>query len=158
MSDNGQLVEQVKRLERSLAAEIAAEGRAVQATRLVLAAFLLVVGGFVIVNYLHFKGEWTEQKIAKSVEEQWEAIRPAVTVEIRTLSKNVLPVYGAEFRKQLPDMAPKVGRVLHKQTQRFADDIRADTSDRIDATMQRAAQHTVVEMHICYPGLSGRDK
>ena len=158
MSDNGKLVEAVERLERSLTAEIAAERRVVQATRLIVAAFLIVVGGFVIVNYVHFKGEWTEQKIAKSVEAQWEAVRPAVTREIRTLSRNVLPVYSAEFRKQLPAMAPEVGRVLHKQTQRFADDMRADTGGRIDATMQRAAQYTADEMHSCYPGLGSKGK
>lgn len=158
MNDRNQLVETVERLEDSLAAEIAAEGRAAWATRLISAAFFVITGVFVITNYVHFKGEWTEEKLAASVEAQWEEMRPTVTYELRILSKNVLPVYGAEFRKQLPEMAPEVGRVLRKQTQRFADDIRADVSGRIEATMRSTVERTAKEMHACYPELGARDR
>ena len=72
MNDRNKLVETVERLEDSLTAEIAAESRAVWATRLVAAAFLVISGVFVTTNYVHFKGEWTEEKLAKSVEAQWE--------------------------------------------------------------------------------------
>ncbi|MEE8106223.1 MAG: hypothetical protein V3T86_11875 [Planctomycetota bacterium] len=158
MTDKNQLVETVERLENSLTAEIAAERRAVWATRLIAGAFLVITCVFVTTIYVHFKGEFTEEKLAESVAREWEEMRPAVSYEIRTLSKNVLPVYGAEFRKQLPEMAPEVGRVLRKQTQRFADDMREDASGRVEATMQNAAKYTADEMYRCYPDLGPKDQ
>jgi len=149
----GRLHDAVGRLEDSLSGELAAERSASWTTRSIVAVVLTVVGTFVLVNYLHFKNEWTQENVTRSLQTQWEELKPAALAELQTLGRNVAPAYGDEFRKQLPEMAPEVGHALHQQTDRFAEDLRADATEGLKTSMSRTVGYTVEKLFESFPSM-----
>ena len=148
----------IGQLEAALADEVAAERRAVLATRAIALAIVLVAGLFVGVNYLYLERTWTEEALTSSVQEQWTELRPSVIAEMHTLGANVGPVYAKELRRQLPEMGPEVGRALQKQTRRFAGDFRADASARLEATLKNVVQRTTESTFASYPALGDEER
>ena len=142
-----------ERLDEALTSEMAAERHSMWASLGIVALFMTVVGVFSLVNYLYFRGEWTEENITASVQKEWAELEPAMSTELRTLGATVGPVYAAEFRAQLPELAPEMGRVLRLETERFADDLQADASARLQLTMNHTVAHAVDEMFASYPDM-----
>lgn len=142
-----------ERLDEALTSEMAAERHGRWASLGIVALFMAVVGVFCLVNYLFFRGEWTEENITASVRKEWAELEPVMSTELRTLGATVAPVYAAEFRAQLPELAPEMGRVLRLETERFAGDLQADASARLELSMNRTVEHAVEEMFASYPGL-----
>jgi hypothetical protein len=147
------LQDEFQKLDQSITEEREIDRRATIITISLAAAIGLVIVGFLLVNFIYFKSEWTEEKFAKSLQTELEVLNPVVLEQLRTMGKNLMPVYAEEARRQLPGMAPRFSKELSRQLEQFSYDFQADTVARFDKTEERIRAQTHEIVFAAYPGL-----
>jgi len=147
------LQDEFEKLDQSIAEEREVDRRATIITVSLATAIGLVIVGFLLVNFIYFKSEWTEEKFARSLQSELEVLNPAVLEELRTMGRNLMPVYAEEARRQLPAMAPRFSQELSRQLERFSREFQADATDRLDRTEHRVEGQTRRIVFAAYPGL-----
>jgi len=147
------LHDEFKKLDQSIEEEREIDRRATIITISLAGVISLVIVGFLLVNFLYFKSEWTEENFAKSLHNELEVLNPVVLAQLRGMGKNLMPVYVKEARRQLPEMAPRFSRELSSQLEHFSRDFQHDTAARLEKTEERMQEDTHAIVFAAYPGL-----
>jgi hypothetical protein len=150
------LHDELKRLDQSIEEEREMDRRATVITISLAGVISLVIVGFLLVNFLYFKSEWTEEKFAKSLHNELEVLNPVVLEQLHTMGKNLMPVYVKEARRQLPRMAPRFSRELSSQLGHFSKNFQEDTAARLEKAEERIQQDTHEIVFAAYPGLKSK--
>ncbi|MFQ5503466.1 MAG: hypothetical protein ACE5F1_01560 [Planctomycetota bacterium] len=148
-----QLAAQIRRLEEARVKEVQALRRASMTAVTVTASILLLVTGFVLVNFVHFRTEFTEEKFAASLERELEELNPKAIAQTQALSEHLLPVYAAEGRKQFQAMMPTIAQKLGEQLDSLGEEMQSDMHTKIVASEKRIRDRTGEIIFAAYPAL-----
>jgi hypothetical protein len=140
-----------------LAASIAEERAEARRTSRVLigvtTAMLLICGGSVFSMLSHVRSEWTEDRVARSLEREAEAIAPQVADQLAAMAGELAPVYGSEAGRQYQSMAPQIRRRVVEELDRFVLDVVANTRNRVNDSEERIRALTLQAVNEVYPEL-----
>lgn len=148
------LAQEIERLDATILHERAIERRISFTVISVAIGIGIIIFGALLANFLYFQSEWTDEKFAASVQAELEVLKPDVSDSIRRLGEKLAPVYVAEARRQLPNVAPAFSRELAKQFDRLSADFQADTYGRLQKTEDRIRDRSSQVVFASYPGLA----
>lgn len=152
--DEVRLQEELDKLEKVKAWENATDRRTTVVTIGITVLILLMVGGFSLANYMHFKSEWTEEKFAASLNRELEYLKPTVSTQMQELGKILMPVYAEETRKQFPEMAPIIADRVSEEVDRFCDQFRVDVNGKLQGTGNNLRRRIMRNILDSYPHLA----
>lgn len=144
---------EIDSLEQTLDRETAVERKASLAVFFVTAAISVVVLAFVVVNYFHFKTEWTAEKFSGSLRRELDELKPDAVEQLNALGENLLPIYAAESRKQFERLGPVMAERLIEQVNHLGTDLQRDMHERLAASEQRIRERTQEAIFEGYPDL-----
>ena len=155
-SDITGLEARIRKLEEARRRERTAQRHASRALGAVSVASLLIVATFGLAIYLHARQEWTEDKLTASLQQEMEELNPTAMAEAQALGEHLLPIYAAESRKQLRQMAPEISRRLGRQMKLLSRELRADLHAKIASSEESIRQQTSQALFEAYPDLQDR--
>jgi hypothetical protein len=121
------LTAEVQQLEACIASERAAAGKSSRTTLCfagVLATVLLV---FLVINYVRVREEFTEENLARSLEQEIHEISPTALRQINMLGQDLLPVYAAEWKKQIEAAWPEISQRIQTEFGKLAGSLTEQT-------------------------------
>ena len=148
-----ELAARIEQLMLELATEKSAERRSAFATRVIAFAIALIIGIFLIVNYVHIRTEWTQEKLHASLEQELNELNPTASLEFGELAQYLVPVYTAETKKQFTKLGPQFSRVFIEQIEGMAAELRSDARDKLRAMDGRIRDHAMLTIAEVYPDL-----
>jgi hypothetical protein len=151
--DDVRLQEELDRLEEVKAWENATDRRTTAVTVGISVLILLMVGGFSLANYMHFKSEWTEEKFAASLNRELEYLKPSVSKQIEELGKILMPVYAEETRRQFPEVAPILADRVSEEVDKFCDEFHKEVHGKMHGTGNNLRRRIMQNIFDSYPHL-----
>jgi len=116
-------------------------------------ALMLIIGGFVLVNYVRLRAELTAEKFAKSIKEELVEVTPVAIREFNLLGKDLLPVYTSEFQKQFAVAWPGIAKKLETETSELGNNVLLAVHQNLNETEQRVLDKTQQVLFASYPPL-----
>lgn len=148
------LEEQVQRLEQVFHSEMEERRRVSRSARMVTVLLIAVVGFFLVLNYLHLRSEWTEEKFSQSLELGWRELQPTAMAELRSLAGEVLPVYADEAQRQLQARLPELSTKIRGEIDQLSAEVLQQTDRKLAETERRVIDRTEQEILASFPGLA----
>ena len=148
-----ELAARIEQLTLELATAKSVARRSAFATRVVAFAIALIVGIFLIVNYVHIRMEWTQENLQASLERELNELNPTATLEFSELAQYLVPVYAAETKKQFRKLGPQFSQVFVEQIEGMAAELRRDARDKLRAMDGRIRDQAMLAIAEAYPEL-----
>ena len=140
-----ELSAQVAELEGEVKAQRSAAKKRSRITLGMTAAFCVVLLTMMATDYSRFRSKWTKEKLQAGLEKEMEFLTPSVRRQLDKLGSEVMPVFAAEGKKQMPERWPEVQNMLVAQVDdirnlviRHARQTMADTRQRVGNEVQHA--------------------
>lgn len=149
---------QVQDLEASMEAERLALQRASRTTLGFAAVLASVVLVFIVINYVRVRQELTPEKLSRSLEQEIHEIGPSALREMNLLGQQLLPVYAAEWRKQLEASWPEISCRLQDEFGKLADTLGERTHATLAATEDRLLSRLSEVVARDFPDLASPQK
>lgn len=140
--DLGRFEREVRRLEESLGSARAAAERAHRTSLVMGACIALIVGTFLLLNYLNFRAELTTEKLAASIQHQLREVSPAAFREFGQLGQELLPVYASEWQQQFQAAWPAIKEKLDAEMTLLANNAVTRVDSHLNACEQRVLDET----------------
>lgn len=148
------LEQDLRVLEEARHRELAAE-RGTQVVGWAIATSIaVIVTGFLIANYRHFRREWAEEKLAASLRRELDTINELAVGELEQLGSTLLPVYAEEGRRQFEALAPEISGVLAEQVESFGSDLQSDVRALLFESEERLIARTSKLVLAEFPALA----
>jgi len=148
----------VEDLATSIAQERAEARRTSRTLMGVTAAMLIICGSSVFSMLSHVRSEWSEDKVARSLEREAEAIAPQVADQLSAMVGELVPVYGTEAARQYQSLAPQLRRRVLEELDRFVLDVVANTKNRATDSEERIRAVTLQAVNEVYPELDSPEE
>jgi len=122
-SELKQLESEVKRLEEMIQAEGLAHQKVSRVPLAVSAVLVLLLLCFLLVNYFKVRSELTPERISKSLQAELREVSAPALREFNLLGKDVLPVYVAEWQKQIQASWPQISKKLDEEVGKIGENV-----------------------------------
>jgi hypothetical protein len=148
-----QLATRIEQLTRSLEKAKSEQRRGAFAARVIALALLLIVGVFVVLNYLHLRREWTREKLRAGVERELNELNPTASFEFGELAQYLVPIYTREAKRQFKHLGPEFSRVCSEQIDGMAEELRRDAHEKLRTMDERIRDRSLTVVSEVYPDL-----
>jgi hypothetical protein len=153
-NDLKQLEAEVLQLEDAIQANNSALKRAARTSIGLGLALLVVIVCFLFLNLAHLRGEMTQEKLTRSLSQELTEVSPLALRELNQLGQELLPIFIAEFRKQLETAWPDVAQRVQDELNRLSDNLFAEAHELVSASEHRILESTSKALFDCYPQLN----
>ncbi len=147
------VIEQIQNLEAAFNGEVASRKRMVRTTRIILLVLSFSILFFVLLNYFHFRFQWTKEKFKYSLEQEMRELSPVAMKELSAMGKDLLPVYAEEGKKQIHESMPEISQILDRELDRLSTDILENADHRLREMEESVLSRTEEVLLESYPGL-----
>ncbi len=151
--DFGRLEDDVKEVENLLHQETLLAQRAGRLSAAVTVSLVVVVLSFVAVNFFNIRNAFTEEKLSRSLEKEMRELSPTAMWQIEELGRDVVPVYAAETRKQLSQMAPEILKRFHQELDQLSGDVLSGVDKRLRDAQAKVLVETEERLFAAIPSL-----
>jgi phage gp37-like protein len=124
--------------------------RSAQIVAIVLSCTVLF---FVLVNYLHLRRQWTQEKFQTSLQKEFAQLSPLAMKELNAAGQELLPVYAREGQKQLNILMPEIAIAMRRELDNFCGDVIANTHTHLAESQDRVIAQTAKSVFAEYPDL-----
>ncbi len=152
--DLKELEVEVQQLEDVLQSQEKTARIAGRAPLFISLALMLIIGCFVLVNYVRLRAELTAEKFAKSLKEELVEVTPVAIREFNLLGKDLLPLYTSEFQKQFAVAWPTIAKKLENETSELGNNVLLTVHQNLNETEARVLDKTQQVLFTSYPPLN----
>jgi hypothetical protein len=148
-----QIQVEIHQLEEFVNAQVQERQRAGKTSALLACALVLIVLGFVFVNFTHLRAELTQDKVSESLSRELGTLSPVAIQEIGLLGRQLLPIYAAEFKKQLEVAWPQISVTLQSEADALSNDILLESHKFLVASEERILKAVEMTVEESFPHL-----
>ncbi|MGQ9589670.1 MAG: hypothetical protein ACUVYA_05165 [Planctomycetota bacterium] len=145
---------ELKRLEATIVAEKAAERRLAKTSLAVAAAISAIVVGFLAVNFVRLRREFTSEKLSKSLEKELSEFAPTALRELSILGRDLLPAYVEAWDKQFRAAWPEISAKLDQELVRLGKNLKTRVHEALLGIEERSLEGVRRAVSKHYPSLS----
>lgn len=136
-----------------MTAELASRKGVTRAAQTVAAVLGCTILFFVLVNFVHFRSHWTEENLKRSLEKEFTELSPLALKELHAAGKELLPVYVREGQKQVELLMPEIARIMHRELDKFCEDVLLGTHAQLAETQKSILALTQQSLFEQFPEL-----
>ncbi len=148
------LESEIHGLEQAIDASATVSRRTSQVSLAIGIAIVLVITCFLVLNFIHLKSELTREKFSESLSKEIASMSPTALEELQKMSQHLLPVYAAEFRKQVDTAWPAVARTLQSEADALTEGLLTHTHVTLAEVEKRTLNGLEEQILASYPNLA----
>ncbi len=148
------LEEEVQILEDLVAQDALLARRASRNSTIVSLSLCFVIFVFVAANAVNIAMEFTEERIADSLEAELREFSPVAIRELKILGQDVFPVYAQEVRDQLTELQPIIFERFATELDQLSIELLASVHRHLDEVQQRVLADTEKALVESFPSLA----
>ncbi len=145
---------EILELEEAIHANARAAKRAARTSLGIGMAIIVVIIGFLAMNFAHLRSAMTQEKFARSLSKEISELSPTALREIHQLGQDLLPVFASELKKQVEAAWPEVAIKLDLELRDLGGNLLADTHHILSESEGRVLASVESSMFECYPQLN----
>jgi len=153
-NDVQRLEAEVRLLEATLREEREATRQSRRFTLTFCGVLVTLVLAFALVNYFKLSSELTAENFRKSLEHELREVGPVAMEEFSRLGENLLPVFAAEWKKQMEAAWPEIQKQLEAEVSQLGsgasnrvNSLLADAQERIFARVEASIEETYPQLN-----------
>ena len=148
------LEEEVQILEDLVAQDVRLARRAGRNSTIVSLSLCFVVFVFVAANAVNIAMEFTEERIADSLEIELREFSPVAIRELKILGQDVFPVYAQEARDQLTELRPIIFERFAVELDQLSIELLENVHRHLNEVQQRVLADTEKALLESFPSLA----
>lgn len=144
---------EIHELESAVESQVRTQRKSAQLSLGIGLAIVLILGAFLVTNWLHFRREFTREKVTECLSTEIAAMSPLALQEIERLGRDLLPVYAAAFHREVDAAWPELAERLVAESTELGSGLLETTHGALRQTEARVLAGVEQQLLEAYPFL-----